>query len=451
MFYDERIEAVKGRVARRAIVISLFVSLLLGGTSFVNILRNSPDPKYLWYVAPDIAILVGAIVVLAIGALRGLICARDERGESEQNKFYNKAARAMIILAFGALSYTLPVVLSIGRPIGFAVSGIGTIVYVLAFTVGAYVVCSFRRNDICFNYSIIDSDRYYVGVFKNIGRLALYALALLGISAISFTIRAMVIGSSERLAWVLIETVVCHLLTFAVLAVLYLLYSYLEKCSYDKEDSISRSTVVSLWITIIIYAVYTAAVIWIDRLPISQANAVGIASTLSSLDIYIRLALLVFLTYFGYEYQRVRKNRLLSAACNTLILSEVLAVLVGQVVSGLILIFMPEILKQESHVISSIFSTASVAVGDAQSIASAVGILLIVFALVGDGVIGRANRLAVFAVAVLGGVEIFLRTQVDVLTVNIYHFIAELILLFYLAVLVARLAQSSRGDRADRF
>ena len=37
---------------------------------------------------------------------------------------------------------------------------------------------------------------------------------------------------------------------------------------------------------------------------------------------------------------------------------------------------------------------------------------------------------------VLGGVELFLRTQVDVLQVNIYHFIVEIIVLCYFAVLL---------------
>ena len=167
---------------------------------------------------------------------------------------------------------------------------------------------------------------------------------------------------------------------------------------------------------------------------------------MSTLDTYIKFALLIFLTYFGYEYQRVRKNKLLSAACVTILLSETLSIFIGQISGSLILVFMPEIMSQDAYIINQLFSTINVSIEDASSLANIVGFVLIIFALVKDKLIHKAHRFAVGAFAVLGGVELFLRTQVDILQVNIYHFLVEIIVLCYFAILVACVAKRTKEE-----
>ena len=44
MFYDERIEYVKGTIARNALVLSLFLSLVLGGIHLAN--SNNIPPLF---------------------------------------------------------------------------------------------------------------------------------------------------------------------------------------------------------------------------------------------------------------------------------------------------------------------------------------------------------------------------------------------------------------------
>ena len=241
------------------------------------------------------------------------------------------------------------------------------------------------------------------------------------------------------------DTLAYYFGAFIEVALLYLLYSFLEKCSYNSENSISKSTIISLVITIFIYAVYTAGVIFVDSTRVSQATAVQLVSIMSTLDTYIRFALLIFLTYFGYEYQRIRKNKLLSAACVTILLSETLSIFTGQISGSLIFVFMPEIMSQDAYIIGQLFSAINVSIEDASSLANIVGFVLIIFALVKDKLIHKAHRFAVCAFAVLGGIELFLRTQVDVLSVNIYHFIAEIIALCYFVAIVA--CVSKRMDR----
>ena len=81
---------------------------------------------------------------------------------------------------------------------------------------------------------------------------------------------------------------------------------------------------------------------------------------------------------------------------------------------------------------------------DASSLANAVGFVLIIFALVKDKLICKAHRFALGAFAAFGGVELFLRTQVDVLQVNIYHFFVEIIVLCYFGLLVVRTGKKAR-------
>jgi len=296
----------------------------------------------------------------------------------------------------------------------------------------------------------MDSDRYYKGVFKNIGKLGLATLALLGISAVSFVgIVAIKSPSTARVVKILLDTLAHYIGAFLEIALLYLLYSFLERCSYNSERALSKSTVLSLCIAIFIYAAYAGSAIFVYATAITQAQAALLTSVLSTLDTYIKFALLIFLTYFGYEYQRTRKNRLLSAACITILLSETLAVLAAQIADGLLFVFIPELMSQDGYVINQILATINVSIEDSSSMANIVGFVLIIFALIKDGLLPKAHRLAILGFAALGGIELFLRTQIHVLSVNIYHFMAEIVILCYFAVLVAYVAHKTKKDPRD--
>ena len=445
MFYDERIEHAKGRIAKKAILIAFIVTFVLAQIHCANLLRNASNVRYYWFALPDVMIYFSTIITLIIGLFRHIITSKDERTEAEQGSFYRRAASILIKISLGAFAFDIPIVLYLGKPLTFADRGPSGIIYTLLFIIGIYVVYSFKKNDIYFNYSIMDSDHYYKGVFKNIGKLSLYALAFLGISAISFMgIIAIKTPDSARVLKILLDTLAYYVGAFIEVALLYLLYSFLEKCSYNSENSVSKSTIISLVITIFIYAVYTAGVIFVDSTWVSQATAVQLVSIISTLDTYIKFALLIFLTYFGYEYQRVRKNKLLSAACVTILLSEVLSIFISQISGSLIFVLMPEIMSQNAYIINQLLSTINVSIEDASSLANIVGFVLIIFALVKDKLIHRGHRFTVGAFAVLSGVELFLRTQATILQVNIYHFLVEIIVLCYFAVLVACVAKRTK-------
>ena len=452
MFYDERIENVKGKIARKALIISLFLSLILGGIHLANIIKNASDPICFWFASLEIAVFAGTLVALTIGFIRSRLYTKDERTEGAQNMYYNKAASVLIKLILGVFAFALPITLSIYIPFNFADRGLDSILPVLLFVIGIYVVYSFKRNDIYFNYSIMESGHYYSEVFKTIGKFALFALILFCISTLSLMgLIAIKTPEQALLPRILFQTAGYYIVTLAELSALYLLYSFLEKCSYKKETSISNSTVTSLCITIAIYAVYTAGVIFVDTLPFSQSDAMQIVSVLSGFDIYIKFALLIFLTYFGYEYQRVRQNRKISIACAVLLFSETLAVFLEHVSGGLSLVFLPELASGEAYWITQLFATINVLIEDASSVANVVGIILILFALIEDNLIHRAHRFAVGIFAILGGIELFLRTQVPYLHVTIYHFMAELVVLCYIAALVISISKKINAQYSSSF
>jgi len=439
MFYDERIENVKGKISRNAVLISLLISFVLGSIHIANIIRNAPENKYFWFVSLEISIVIGCLAVLAAGFIKGKLYEKDERVLSEQNGFYSRAASVLMKFVLVIFAFVKPITLYIGKKfINFSDIEFGGILYGLLFVVGIYIVYCFRKNDIYFNYSIMDSAHYYKGVFKNIGRFGLWALVFFCISIVSLVgIVALKMPESERIIRIFLDMTAYYVGIFIEVALLYLLYSFLEKSSYRNENSISRSTVISLAITILLYAVYATGVILIDLLPISQLNALRFASLLTPIDPYIRFALLIFLTYFGYEYQRVCKNKLISSACVTILLSETLSAFLGWIMGHLTFVFMPELLSQEAYMINHILSTMSAYIEDVSCLANIVGFVLLIFALVKDQMICKVHRFAIGAFVILVGVELFLRTQVDFLSIRIYHFVAEIIVLCYFAVILA--------------
>ena len=102
-----------------------------------------------------------------------------------------------------------------------------------------------------------------------------------------------------------------------------------------------------------------------------------------------------------------------------------------------------------AYIINQLFSTINVSIEDTSSLANIVGFVLILFALVKDKLIHKAHRFAVGAFAVLGGVELFLRTQVDILQVNIYHFIVEIIVLCYFAIVLSIVSKRAIAETTD--
>ncbi len=438
MFYDERIERAKGRISRNAVILSVIISAVLGAIRLTNILKNTAQSKYLCLVILEAVIIFGGSICLLIGFTRSKLQPRDERAIFVESCFYNKAASVLIKTVTIVFAVFLPIVLHIGLPNHYTDGEFDRILLVLSFVVGIYVIYGFRRNDIYFNYSIMENEHYYKSVFKNIGKLAIYILCLFAVSATSF---ALFVAAKELDQVILIkyslQIVGLYLIALLELSLLYLLYSFLEKTSYDSTRRLSKSTAVSLGITVFLYAVYTFTAILADSSAVSQAQAMQTVSAASSLAGYIDFALLIFLTYFSYEYLKVKHNKLLSAACLTILLNETSAFLIGRVWSGMTSLFLREMIEYDAYTITYFLSAAKTVLQDLSNIANLIGFSLMILALIKDKAIGKSNLAAIICLAALGGIEMFLRTQTGYLEVNIYHSLAEIAVLIYLCVLVA--------------
>ena len=95
-----------------------------------------------------------------------------------------------------------------------------------------------------------------------------------------------------------------------------------------------------------------------------------------------------------------------------------------------------EMMENDAYNIKYFLSITKTIIQDASSIANIIGFSLLVCALIKDKMIRKINYIAIICFVVLGGIELFLRTQVDYLKISIYHSIAKIAVLIYLWVLV---------------
>ena len=447
MFYDERIEKARGNIARNSIVISVIISALIGAIRLTNVLKNSDDNKYLFLVVLEAVIVSVGLITLFIGFIRSKLSLKDERVVAEQASFYNKASMLLIKSVAFAFAILLPVVLYIGYPHNFADTRFDSILYVLFFIVGIYVIYSFRRNDIYFNYSFMEEEHYYKCVFRNIKKLALYMLLLFAISVI-LLILIVAFRAIEQAALLncFIQIIAVYVFTLIELSLLYLLYSFLEKTSYNSNCPISKSAVISMGIAIFIYAVYTFITLFANSASDTQVGAIQLITSVSYLKTYIDLAILIFLTYFSYEYQKQTHNRLLSAACVTILLSEAVAMLLGMITGCVTNLLLPGIIKDDTYFIINTIAAVKTVIGDISCFADIVGFSLIIIALIKDKAIKKANFAVIICFAALAGIEIFLRTQVGYIEVNIYHALAEIAVLLYFGVIVKYIGRKKEKE-----
>ena len=125
MFYDERIEKEKGKIAKRAILIGFIVTFVLAQIHCTNLMRNASDVRYYWFAFPDVVVYFSTVIALIVGLVRRIVISKDERTEAEQGSFYSKVASTLIKIALGAFAFDIPIVLYLGEPHTFADGGPG--------------------------------------------------------------------------------------------------------------------------------------------------------------------------------------------------------------------------------------------------------------------------------------------------------------------------------------
>jgi hypothetical protein len=462
MFYDERIEFERGRISRNCIIISVIWALIYGALNLGNMLTGLENPGFrqFFHLGIEAVIALSGLLCLIIGFFKN-ISVKDERTKTERNLFYNKAALVHLCIVLAVWSLMMPFTLAYPLPrINFYALPYDYGLSLLFFPIISYCIYSFKSSEIYFNYSILESKHYYTGVLRNIGKLGGYMLLLMVFSfaAFSFLILTQIrdIKSEEILSHIA-SVFITYIITFVTYSLLYLLLSVLEKASYNNEVRIiSKATVLSFLtaacLTLVVYIATYFAMIWINDLLINGSLIEGTRITvgkavtainyfLNLVQSFVFLAFILSITYFCYEYRRVKRNRLLSGSVITILivkslyqitpvffnLARMIAVkLFANPKAG---IYSYEIEKgiEEFHMHLTYFI----------NFAEILALALIVIALIKDGTLSKENYASLAIIAVLFGVMAFLSTQLDATSFSQARAIFSGVIYIYCAVIVA--------------
>lgn len=330
MFYDERIEQVKGKIIRNAIIMSTTISVIM---CIMNVmcLLGTRGSHYLtpYTTIMDCVIALTGIVCLLIGLKHGRTCIRDERTIFEKVKYYKKISWVILIVDMFAFASLLPMSLR-NSVVPFASLGVETTLIILFFVIGMYVFYSFRKNNIYFNYSIIEQKHYYFYVFKNIGKLFLGVFIMAIISSIS----TVIFGSVEELnmdyiiRYMLTYAIALYVIMFVGLSVVYLIFSFMESLSYNSNTFTSKPIIIVSLLTICFYAMTILTFVLDYRGDNgSLARAIVYAAVEIFLFTCIKFACVLFVSYFGAECKKNRHFGLLPLSCDAIIIGEIMFVL----------------------------------------------------------------------------------------------------------------------------
>ena len=436
MFYDERIEKERGKISKNAIVMSALISALIFALRVAVILKNSDNPVYLIHLIPEGAVILVGIVVFALGLFRYSSTPKDEYITEKESIFYGRALVLEVKILSLIFAASLPIALYIGNSEFYIQGKFGNIFSVLVLSVGIYVIFSFRKHNIYFNYSIMDREDYISCVFKNIGRLALWFLLLFGVSFASLIFWSVPVRESAALPANIFLILIYYLLLFVFLSLLYLLFSLLEKSSNNTNHFISKSALITLAVSILIYAVYAFLTVVTEANSESEAQAVTLVSALSILKVYVNVAYIMFLSYFGYEFLRQRQSKLFSLGVFIAALSQVVLNIGKEISIHIRDYFISEIMEGDIYFVT-MTSDIKLALQIICLLFSFLGLSMVLTALIRQKEIHKLNFIGIVCFVLLMGVEAFLSTQTDYLKVLIYHACAEIAVLTYLFVIVS--------------
>ncbi len=446
MFYDERIELEKGKICRNSIIISMVLAFVWGGIRLANIAKHTDEFKYFLRLMPEFSIVLLGLVFLGICALRGgRGSAADERSRYEQCRLYNQLAPLYIRVLGILLAIVIPVILFIGTPVGLADGNSNGIFTVIFLAVGAYAMYSFKKQDICLNYSIIDSDRYYRSVLKKYGKFLLYVL-------LCFLCSLLVFLWVDVQMEVRAETWLAHLKTIGTSYLklifqsflLYLLVSFLELDSYRKENRISKSVYITLGIVIFFRELYAIAVFLAESVTVDGITAIS-SQFLNTLNYLLTptlsVAVLLFLLYFSFEYTKLGNSKGFLLGTRCLLLHRVLHVLISQLrVQIVVLIFLP-LQPNEEHL--HLYNAISLLVNALLNLFRLLGFGILLGSLVRDQIIRKGHYWVFAVIGVLLGVNLFLRFQADMLMLATVAACAEAVGVLYLGYLLSRIIRAT--------
>lgn len=441
MFYDERIESVKGQIAKKSIMICFFISLAFLIVSFAGIMTDTYS-GIIGHVIFEAAIFLCTLIAMIVGKKRAGKKLEDERAVMEDNAFYNKAALTIIKIVsvvFSVVFTVFSAIVSVGSEYNFFDQTFEDELLVFVFPIAFFVIYNFRKNDIYVNYAFIDSDDYYKQVWKNIRKILFNILILFVISLLS--IGVLVIDGEELSdIFLLALRIACFYFGTAItISPLYLLVSFLERKSYESEYTISMSSLIALFIavggtTLITLFEYVSYTLYLIQKNHYLYLTLGFISL--PLGILCSLPFYIFLSYFAFEYLKLRKNKLISISCVLFLISIFVLQPINKITLGVFWLLNTNSTMESIETYNNIASFVLMIV----SLAQIAGRLLIVFALIKDKLISKAHRVPFIVLACVDFLFRYLPMQPSNSSAYFFQSLLEMILynsvLWYLAILV---------------
>ncbi len=402
MFYDERIEKEKGKICQNAMALTVAFALPYWVLHTLYVIKTLIPVSPFLLVTLDGIIVLAGLVLLTVGLLRNR--GNDEREQVERYRYYSRVTPWYL----GLVGLCYAVLLPMGQPTALLQQydpyGLDRILEPLAFVVGIYLFYSLKKREIYFNYSMMEEDRYYPRVWKNIGKFALWLLAGLAISLTTLALLSWIGLQSSQLFFLLLKEEGMGIIALKMLgkylgllvggSVLYLFLSFLERESYKKLTGPSRAAGWSLVVTAGLYGLNWGLVEFILYL-LGKNN--HLAVSLSQYQSYgiqcMRFALMMFLIYFSTEYQRCRPHRAIRFGCNCILLTATLFTVLEQYWSFLLVIFARELYQLPNFL--TLYSSCLIGATQMRSLLYLASGSMILLALIQHRMLSRWNLLAI--------------------------------------------------------
>ena len=373
-------ESLKEKIYRSAFIISALVSFVFGAVKLVNVLKNAELPRYLLSVSFETVVFLSCTVCLIAGTKKNV-------------PFFEKAFGAVCKIVLAYFSVIMPFVHYLNN---INRTFLETELYKSAFcifcTASVYMICSFIRHGICFNASFSESQSYKKCVLKRIGKAGIYVAVCLIVS-VSLAFLTIPLALMK---WYVYKTIYIYVSSYVLTSLLYFLYSVLEKESSSLYIGLSRKTVMALTAVALASAlnkIFTFVRPYVFNGMIRDLFARQI---FEYVDIFITVALVIYMIYFVYEYRKINENRLLAIGCYVFAFAKIANIVICELMETVRYISMPKIVETPDGYEMLILTTwAEILISLICYAMAIIGLSLVIISLIKDKMISPLNVISV--------------------------------------------------------
>ena len=373
-------ESLKEKIYRNAFIISALVSFVFGAVKLVNVVQNAELPRYLLSVSFEALVFLSCAVCLIAGAKKSA-------------PFFEKAFGTVCKIVLAYFSVIMPFVHYLNN---INRTFLETELYKSAFCIfcasSVYMIYSFRRHGVCFNASFSESESYKKCVLKRIGKAGVYVAVCLIVS-VCFAFLIIPLGIMKMYVY---KTIYIYVSSYVMTSLLYFIYSVLEKESSSLYIGLSRKTVMALTAVVLASAlnkIFTFVIPYVFNVRIRAFFAGDIPEYV---DIFITVALVIYMIYFVNEYRKINENRLLTVGCSVFAFAKIANIVIGELMMTVRYISMPRIVETPDGFEMLILTTWVEFLISVICYAVAIlGLALVIISLIKDKMISPLNVISV--------------------------------------------------------